>query len=188
MFTSSPISGNSLTPEQATAIADIENKADIVPTATEDNLVSFDANGNIQDSGSKPSDFAASDHNHSTVYAPKFTEVTKATSGTLTASEMDGRMVNNLGQTLDVTITMDPAAKGLHGRIFLSTTVAKYYRLDPNISNCIYLDGTALADGKYVGVASAQAGNCIDYHAWESGTGVYDWAFNTVSGPWAAEA
>lgn len=38
-----------------------------VPGATTDNLASFDAEGNLQDSGKKPADFALTGHSHSAI-------------------------------------------------------------------------------------------------------------------------
>ena len=118
----------------------------------------------------------------------KLAEIIKASSGTLTAQEMTGTQVNNLGQTLDVTLTLDPAATGLHFMFVAGTTVAKYYRFDPNASDCIYLDGAKLYDGKYVGFASIAAGNACFVQAFQTATGVYDWHITTVSGSLVAEA
>ena len=118
----------------------------------------------------------------------KLKEIIEATSATLTAQEMTGTQVNNLGQTLDVTLTLDPAASGLHFVFVAGTTVAKYYRFDPNASDCIYLDGAKLDDGKYVGFASIAAGNACFVQAKQTATGVYDWHITTVSGILVAEA
>ena len=66
-------------------------KVDKVTTATEDNFASFDANGNIKDSGKKTSDFANATHSHA------MAEVTGLTDK---ISEIDGKFdtLNGTGE------------------------------------------------------------------------------------------
>ena len=118
----------------------------------------------------------------------KTSAIDKPSTATLAAAEMLGHRVSNLGQSADALITLDPAAEGLSFTAILGTTAAFYYRFDPNASDKIIFDGTALTDGKYVGVASAVAGNAIHFEALETATGVYDWHAVTISGNWVAEA
>ena len=116
-----------------------------------------------------------------------FTTTTKATTGTLAASEMDGRVINNLGQAADCTITLEPADEGLSFTVLLSTTVAKFYRLVPNGNDKILLDGNPGANGEYVQIASCVQGAAIQFIAFESATGVHDWLAITGVGNWQAE-
>ena len=116
-----------------------------------------------------------------------FFTTTKATTGTLSASEMDGRVINNIGQAADCTITLDPSAEGLSFTVILSTTVGKFYRLTPNASDKILLDGSPGANGAYVQIASCVQGAAIQFIAFESATGVYDWLALSGPGSWQAE-
>jgi len=52
----------------------------------------------------------------------------------------------------------------------------------------IYLSGTAGADGKYVGVSSAAAGNTISFASFKADSSSYDWIAVPISGNWTAEA
>lgn len=50
-----------------------DTKADKVEGATEDNFASLDENGNLQDSGKSPDDFASASHSHSKIIKTKDT-------------------------------------------------------------------------------------------------------------------
>ena len=110
-----------------------------------------------------------------------------ATSGTLTADKMNGSTVGNIGQTNDLTVTLAPAFEGAEFTVVLGLTVAKYFRLDPNASDKIFLNGTAGANGEYVGVASALSGYAIVFKAFELTSGTFAWFASAVCGPWLAE-
>lgn len=106
---------------------------------------------------------------------------------TITASQMHGQTINNYGQADDLTLTLAAAAEGLTFNVILGTTVAKYFRLDPDAGDKIYLDGTADADGHYVGIASAVAGAAISCKAFQTGAAAYDWYCSAISGSWTME-
>ena len=114
-------------------------------------------------------------------------EVVKASGGSITALDCSGTIVNNYGQSADATLTLPAAATGLSFVVALGTTVAKYYRIDPDAGDQIFLDGTGAGDGKYVGIASAAAGKAISFMAIKTGESSYDWIATTISGTWAAE-
>lgn len=115
-------------------------------------------------------------------------EDVEAATDTLTANQCSGGLINNYGQANDATLTLPAAAAGMSFIVILGTTVAKYFRLDPNASDSIYLDGATTGDGKYVGVASAALGNAIQFVAFQTGATAYDWYATTISGVWVAEA
>lgn len=119
--------------------------------------------------------------------ALKNKEWVEAATDTLTAIQVSGGLINNYGQTDDETLTLPAAAAGYSFTVILGTTVAKYFRLDPNASDQIYLDGVAGGDGKYIGVASAAAGASIVCKTFQTGASAYDWACYTVSGAWSME-
>ena len=113
--------------------------------------------------------------------------IVKSTTGNLTAAEMRGTIVNNFGQSNDVVLTFDPAAEGLGFTVILGATVAKYFRLDPNASDYILLDGVPGADGAYVGIASATIGNSIQFVSIQTGASEWNWMAYSVNGPWLGE-
>ena len=113
--------------------------------------------------------------------------VVKASTGSLTAQECRGTLVSNKGQTLDATITLPALAEGLCFTYLSETTVAAYYRFDPNGTEVIRLDGVELTGGYYVGVASAEAGQKISFTSCYNSSGSLVW--DAVSaGPWTAQA
>jgi hypothetical protein len=118
----------------------------------------------------------------------KIPEYVEAATDTLTIDQCYGSIINNYGQADDTTLTLPAIAAGMNFTVLLGTTVAKYFRLDPNASDSIYLDGVTTGDGKYVGVASAAVGNAIQFIAFQTGASTYDWYASTVSGAWLAEA
>ena len=115
------------------------------------------------------------------------TEVTKAATGTLAGTEMIGGVVNNYGQTDDATITVASMVSAKSFAVIMGTTVAKYWRLDPDGSELIYLDGVSCGAGKYVGVASAAAGYALSCRSFQTGASAYSLYCSAVTGPWACE-
>ena len=106
----------------------------------------------------------------------------------ISAAQCRGSIINNYGQANDAALTLPAIAAGMHFTVILGTTVAKYFRIDPNASDSIYLDGVTTGDGKYCQVASAAAGNAIQFVAFQTGASAWDWFAATVSGAWVAEA
>jgi len=116
----------------------------------------------------------------------KFKSIIKASTGNLTAAEMQGCVLNNYGQVADATITLDPAAAGLAFDYIFGTAVAKYFRLDPNGSDSIYVNGATAGDGKYIGIASTQIGDGISFKAIQTGANEWNWVC-TYQGAWVSE-
>lgn len=113
--------------------------------------------------------------------------VVKAATGSLSAADLRGCLVSNKGQTDDATISLPAIAEGMHCLVCLETTVAKYWRLDPNGSEVIIFDGTALAGGYYVGIASAVDGAMLSVVARYAETTLV-WDVKTIEATWAAQA
>jgi len=111
-----------------------------------------------------------------------------ASSVTITRSQSFGGIINNYGQTGDAILTLLAIEKGMNFIVSLGTTVAKYYRIDPNSTDVIILDGVVLTGGKYVGITSAAQGAQIQFYSIQTGASTYVWIANTVSGAWVAEA
>lgn len=114
-------------------------------------------------------------------------EVVKTETGNLAAAEVSGTIINNYGQSDDVTLTLPTAASGMSFMVVCGTTVAKYFRIDSAATDLIYLDGVAGANGEYVGIASATVGAAISFVAIQTGASAYDWIATSISGTWAAE-
>lgn len=112
--------------------------------------------------------------------------VALASSGTITAAMMKGQNYTNYGQANDVTQTLEAAFDGANFCIFLSTTVAKHYRIDPASGDSIYKDAATAGDGKYVGFASAAAGDAVCFRAVQTGEAAYDWIVSYI-GPLVSE-
>lgn len=117
-----------------------------------------------------------------------YDEDVEAATDTLTANQCSGGIINNYGQSADVTLTLPAIAAGMHFTVILGTTAAFFLRIDPNASDSIYLDGVTTGDGKYVGVTTTQVGYAIQFTAFQTGASAYDWYATTISGPWLAEA
>jgi len=118
----------------------------------------------------------------------KVNEVVKSSTATLTTAEVTGTIINNYGQDDDTTLTLPTAAKGLTFMVVLGTEVDNYFHIKPDTNDKIYLNGTAGADGEYVGVSSAVAGSAISFTAFKTGTDTYDWLAVPIAGDWEAES
>ena len=118
----------------------------------------------------------------------KVNEVVKSSTATLTTAEVTGTIINDYGQDDDTTLTLPTAAKGLTFMVVLGTEVDNYFHIKPDTNDKIYLNGTAGADGEYVGVSSAKAGNTISFTSFQTGTDAYDWLAIPIAGDWSAES
>ena len=125
--------------------------------------------------------------NNST-YIPIPETVIKTATGNLLMSECLGTIISNYGQTNDVTLTLPAAFANGSFIVRIDTTVAKYFRLDPNGSEVQMLDGMDLGAGKYIGLTSAAKGAVIKYITLQTGVSSYQWAAYTVAGNWTAES
>ena len=113
--------------------------------------------------------------------------VEKPAGGTLTAAQCRGFQVGTKGQTDDATLQLPAIFEGAHGILCIEVTVAKYYRLDPQDTEVIVFDDTALTAGYYVGMASCEAGGKLAYMA-EYRDGTLIWDVRTISGTFAAQS
>ena len=121
-------------------------------------------------------------------YIPIPETVIKTTTGGLLMSECLGTIISNYGQTNNVTLTLPAAFANGSFIVRIDTTVAKYFRLDPNGSEVQMLDGTDLGAGKYIGLTSAAKGAVLKYITLRTGESSYQWAAYTVAGNWTAES
>ena len=137
--------------------------------------------------GSTPAAGAFTTLTASTSLTAPFKEEIESATDNVSAAQCYGSVINNYGQSDNATLTLPAAAVGMHFTVILGTTVAKYYRLDPNANDYIILDGVASTDGKYVGVASATIGGTISFRSVQTGASEYNWVAYTSTGAWAAE-
>lgn len=114
-------------------------------------------------------------------------DYTEASDNTLLSDRCYGSIVNNYGQTGNVTITLPTPTVGMNFLFIASTTVGMYYRFDPGVTDSIYIDGITTGDGKYVGTASIALGDCIQFIAIKTGVATYDWLAVVSMGSWTAE-
>ena len=116
-----------------------------------------------------------------------FTEVVKTSSGSLTADECKGTLINNYGQAADVALALPAAAVGLGFTVCLATTVANYFRFTPDTGEIIALDGASTGADKYIQIASAVKYSQIQLYTVQTGASTYEWVANTVVGTWEQE-
>ena len=111
-------------------------------------------------------------------------EQTIASSATISSPQSYDGVINNYGQTADVTLTLLACLKGMNFVIRLSTTVNKFFYIDPAASEVITLDGVALTGGFRVGVTSAAVNQEIHFNAVQTGAATWAWDAKMVLGPW----
>lgn len=117
-----------------------------------------------------------------TVYSPfAVTEVTKASTGPLTAAECSNTTINNYGQGAEMTLTLPPAASGLAFKLIVSTT-GNALHIKAGANDKIYLDGTALDDADKVSLATPAIGNSAVFECFKTGESTYDWLCTTIMG------
>ncbi len=115
-------------------------------------------------------------------------EVVVNATANLTAAQVSGTIITNIGQTTNTTATLPTAAKGMAFVFVASNTVANFFHFDPQAGDSIYLSGTSATDGKYVGTANTVSGTSIQCFTFRTGASAFDWYCLPLFGTWAAEA
>lgn len=127
-----------------------------------------------------------------TLYAggvAKATEVTAASSTTLTVANVSGTIITNYGQgTADVIATLPAAESGLNFVATIGTAQASNkWGFRAGTNDKIYLDGVAGSDNQYVKCTPA-SGYTITGYTFKNSDGNYDWIFITGVGTWTASS
>jgi len=116
-------------------------------------------------------------------------EITKATSGSLSAAEVAGTIVNNYGQdAADVAITLPAAAAGYNFIAQVSTTQgSNTWKFTAGADDKIYLDGTAGTDNQSV-IVTPTIGDFMTMMTFKNTGETYDWICKSGIGTWTAGA
>ena len=117
-------------------------------------------------------------------------EDTAATTVALTTNQCSGGQINNSGQAtanVNWTIPIPAVVTGMHFTVILTDTVAKFFLLDPDASDYVWLNGVVGTQGKGVQITSAVQGAAIQFKAFQTGAATWAWYAVTVSGPWIVE-
>lgn len=105
--------------------------------------------------------------------------VSKSAGATLTTSEVYGHFVTHSGAS-PATFVLPAVVVGMFVSIYAET--AQAITVDPNASDRIILDGTALADGVAI-VSSGDAGDVVTLY----GDSTDGWTVISRGGAWASE-
>jgi len=116
----------------------------------------------------------------------KLPEFNLAATATLTSNQMYGGIINTYGQAADMVLTLPAPSEGMHFKVIVGTTVAKYVRITAATNDKIYLNGAAGSDNGYVGIASVTAGEAIEFFAFKTGAATFDWFAKSLGGTWVA--
>jgi hypothetical protein len=116
-------------------------------------------------------------------------EVVKTASATLGAMEVSGTALNNSGQTVTAssTLQLPTAAAGMNFILDIGTLLnSTYYtEIKAAASDKIYFDGTAGADNGSVRATTQAVGSGLVCRTFK--TDAYDWICKTVNGAWTAQ-
>ena len=106
----------------------------------------------------------------------------------LTAAQVGGTIVSNYGMTdADCVISLPTAALGYSFVLILPAVRARYFKLQANGADVIYLSGTAGSGGGYVGVASGYlTGSSASFFTFKNSSGGYSWFCIPLFGAWVA--
>ena len=111
-----------------------------------------------------------------------FDEIIQAVTDTLTVTEVKSKQINNYGQNAENTQTLPAAAKGMSGRVVITTAGAGAFHLKAGAGDKIYLDGTALDDGDKISLSTPAVGNFFTFFTFQNGATAYDWHVISGSG------
>ncbi len=99
-------------------------------------------------------------------------------SGDLTDAQVSGTLITNYGQAVANVQDLPASKAGMHFRATAETTGKGAWSFDPNGSEVIVLNGTALTAGNKVTLATPASGDTIMFACLRDGT----WYANTVQG------
>jgi hypothetical protein len=113
---------------------------------------------------------------------------TQSADSPLTAAQVGGTIISNYGMTdADCAIALPAAAQGYSFVCILPAVRARYFKLQANGADIIYLAGTAGAGGGYVGVASGYStGSSASFFTFKNSAGGYSWFCLPLFGSWVA--
>jgi len=112
--------------------------------------------------------------------------ITKTADATLTAAECKNTVINNVGQSAEMTLTLPTAAEGLTF-LYEISTAAQTSHVKAGATDKIYLDKEPLDDADKVSNngASSEVLDSIRFSTFESGSGAWDWRVDTLHGTWS---
>lgn len=113
-----------------------------------------------------------------------FTEIVKASSDTLTVSDVYGTLISNYGQAAENTQTLPTAEEGLNFIAQISTSGAGAFHIKAGPNDKIYLDGTALDDGDKISCTTPAVGDFITAWTFKTGANSWDWMCTSGIGTW----
>jgi len=119
----------------------------------------------------------------STLGATKWlTEYVIPVSYSLTATELEGCIINNCGQTDDITYWLPVAAPGLHAYFVCGTGVSKTLSLKADSSNKFYANGVASNYGEAL-VTTPVIGNVLHLMSFKVDS-TWEWLAIALIGIW----
>jgi len=99
-----------------------------------------------------------------------------------------GTVINNFGQTADITVWLPYAEEGMSVMFALGKTTSRMFRI--RADSFIYIDGVRLFYGYGVYLSSVKAGNAISFMTFYTdidGWYNYQWLAVPISGDWQTE-
>ena len=112
-------------------------------------------------------------------------EVDGHASTSLSAAQVRGTILYNLGQAGNVILALPAAAAGYYFKMQIGEQVSYYWRVQAAAGDKIYLAGVAGSDNGYVQHASALViGAYVECSTFK--TDAYDWSCKAGSGTWTA--
>jgi len=107
---------------------------------------------------------------------------TKASSDTLSATQVRGGMITNYGQVAENTLTLPTAASGYNFILVVGTSGAGALNLKAGASDKIYLDGTALDDADKARLEVPGVGDTLTCFSFQTGATAFDWICSSGGG------
>lgn len=105
---------------------------------------------------------------------------------TLTAAQVTGTIIDNIGQTGAVDLQLPAAGAGMNFLLMVGVAGSNAWRIRANAVNKIYLNGTAGANNGYVGISAPTVGAYLSVWAFKTGASTYEWMAAVGNGAWVA--
>lgn len=105
---------------------------------------------------------------------------------TLTAAQVTGTSIDNIGQTGAADLQLPPAAAGMNFLMIAGEAGSNAWRFRANAANKFYLNGVAGALNGYVGISAPTVGAYLSVFAFKTGASTYEWMAVIGNGSWVA--
>jgi len=172
----------------ATAADRVQTAADVVTVAADKGttISAKDTAISAKDTSVEAKNLAVAAKDVAVAIAVDLSGVNAAVSATLTAAQVTGTILDNIGQTAAVDLQLPVAGPGMNFIMMVGAATNFAWRARAAATDKFYLNGVAGADNGYVGISTPTVAAKLAVVSFKTATGIWDWDATVCNGSWVA--